>query len=111
MLILLNPHPPGAASGIGASAVECFAAAGAKVIYAADIKAPTNLLETKAKGYESEVVGVACDITKEEQVKELVTRVIKEHGRLDWFVSSTGARSKTLPLTRSPVRQRRHRRL
>lgn len=77
---------PGAGGGIGASAVECFAAAGARAIYAADLRAPE--IDLSGKGLESEVVGVACDITKEEQVEALVRRVIKEHGRLDWFVGT-----------------------
>ncbi|EKD04984.1 hypothetical protein A1Q2_00710 [Trichosporon asahii var. asahii CBS 8904] len=74
----------GAASGIGAAALECFAAAGAHAIYAADIKASTNT-DLKAKGYDSEVTSVACDITKEDQVEALVRRIIKDQGRLDSF--------------------------
>jgi NAD(P)-dependent dehydrogenase (short-subunit alcohol dehydrogenase family) len=76
---------PGAASGIGASAVACFAAAGARTIYVADLKAPSN--DLASKGYNTKVVGAACDITQEDQVEALVRQVIKEEGRLDWFVS------------------------
>jgi NAD(P)-dependent dehydrogenase (short-subunit alcohol dehydrogenase family) len=73
----------GAGSGIGAAAVKCFASAGARTIYAADLRAPAHDIE----GYEGKVVGVVCDITKEDQMEALVRRVIKEEGRLDWFVS------------------------
>jgi len=79
----------GAASGIGASAVKCFAAAGAKAIYAADLRAPSP--DLSIEGYEGTVTGVACDITKEDQVEALVRQVIKEQGRLDWFVSARSA--------------------
>lgn len=81
--MLANVLTSGGASGIGAAAVKCFALAGARTVYAADLKAPTHEIE----GYEGKVVGVACDITKEDQVEALVRQVIKEEGRLDWFVS------------------------
>lgn len=84
------PLTSGAGSGIGAAAVECFAAAGARVIYASDIidKNLLSLNDTiRAKGYDATVVGVKTDIVKEAEVESLVRRVIKEHGRLDWFVS------------------------
>lgn len=79
----------GAGSGIGAAAVRCFAAAGAKVIYASDIvdkNLQTVADGVKQEGYGSDVIGVKTDITKANQVEELVRKVIKEHGRLDWFV-------------------------
>ncbi len=86
---------PGAGSGIGAAAVRCFAAAGAKAIYASDV-VDRNLQAVAdgvtQEGYESEIVGVKTDITKADQVEELVRKVIAEHGRLDWFVSVAASR-------------------
>ncbi|CAK9785702.1 NAD(P)-binding protein [Cutaneotrichosporon oleaginosum] len=83
----------GAGSGIGAAAVRCFAAAGAKAIYASDI-VDRNLQAVAdgvaQEGYESEVVGVKTDVTKAEQVEALVRKVIAEHGRLDWFFANAG---------------------
>ncbi|BEJ12721.1 hypothetical protein CspHIS471_0211810 [Cutaneotrichosporon sp. HIS471] len=83
----------GAGSGIGAAAVRCFAAAGAKAIYASDV-VDRNLQAVAdgvaQEGYETEVVGVKTDITKSDQVEELVRKVIAEHGRLDWFFANAG---------------------
>lgn len=83
------PLTPGAGSGIGAAAVRCFAAAGAKVIYASDI-VDKNLQAVAdgvvQEGYKATVVGVKTDVTKADEVEALVRKVIKEHGRLDWFV-------------------------
>ncbi|BEI82019.1 hypothetical protein CcaverHIS002_0211790 [Cutaneotrichosporon cavernicola] len=83
----------GAGSGIGAAAVRCFAAAGAKAIYASDV-VDRNLQAVAdgvaQEGYETEVIGVKTDITKSDQVEELVRKVIAEHGRLDWFFANAG---------------------
>lgn len=80
----------GADSGIGAAAVHIFAAAGAQVIYAIDIK-DRNLFnydaEVKAKGLKTDVLGVTVDISDDKEVEALVRRVVKEQGKLDWFVS------------------------
>ncbi|GMK59037.1 hypothetical protein CspeluHIS016_0700520 [Cutaneotrichosporon spelunceum] len=83
----------GAGSGIGAAAVRCFAAAGAKAIYASDV-VDGNLQAVadgvSQEGYESQVVAVKTDITKADQVEGLVRKVIAEHGRLDWFFANAG---------------------
>jgi hypothetical protein len=36
---------------------------------------------------EIKVIGVRMDVAKSEEVEALVRRVVKESGRLDWFVS------------------------
>lgn len=47
--------------------------------------------ELKAKGYDVRVVGVKSNITQEDEVEALVRRVVKDEGRLDWFVSTLQA--------------------
>lgn len=80
----------GAASGIGKAAVTRYAIAGARTIYATDIE--ESGLQEVAEGVmhehpEIKVIGVRMDVAKSEEVEALVRRVVKESGRLDWFVS------------------------
>ncbi|WOO84278.1 Short-chain dehydrogenase reductase 3c [Vanrija pseudolonga] len=100
----------GADSGIGAAAVHIFAAAGAQVIYAIDIK-DRNLFnydaEVKAKGLKTDVFGVTVDISDDKEVEALVRRVIKEQGKLDWFFANAGVIDwEALPTTAPAVLDR-----
>lgn len=80
----------GAASGIGKSAVTRFAAAGAAAIYAVDLSA-IDEKEVNAhlagQGYETVVVAMSADVTSSDSIENVVRALLKDHGRLDWFVS------------------------
>jgi len=67
----------GGASGIGKALAARFAAEGARAVVAADLRAP-------------EGGGVACDVSREGDVKRLVDQVISKHGRIDLFCSNAG---------------------
>ncbi|HUJ85238.1 MAG TPA: SDR family oxidoreductase [Burkholderiales bacterium] len=67
----------GGGRGIGKALVERFRAEGARAVIAADLKL-------------SEAEGIACDVAREQQVKELVGKVIARHGRIDLFCSNAG---------------------
>ncbi|MEV4346094.1 3-oxoacyl-ACP reductase [Actinoplanes sp. NPDC049596] len=75
----------GAGSGIGLATARRFAAEGAKVI-AVDIS------EDAGKAVADEVGGefVACDVSDEEQVKELFDGVVARHGRVDIAFNNAG---------------------
>jgi NAD(P)-dependent dehydrogenase (short-subunit alcohol dehydrogenase family) len=72
----------GGASGIGKALVERFKAEGARAVVAADLKL-------------SEAAGIACDVSSERQVKDLVDKVIARHGRIDLFCSNAGIIERT----------------
>ena len=81
----------GAASGIGRGIAEKFAAHGAKVAIA-DLnldgaKAAAADIAAKHKG---EALGVAMDVTSEEQVNAGVAEVVHQWGRVDVLVSNAG---------------------
>jgi len=83
------PKVIGAASGIGHSAVTRFAAAGAAVIYALDL----NVMDEEeisrhvmSQGYHIKVVAMCVDITSSDSIEQVVRTLLKDHGRLDWFV-------------------------
>jgi len=75
----------GGASGIGAATCRAFAAAGAKVVVV-DVNADG------AKKVASEFGGlaVACDISNEQAINELVKRTEDELGQVDVFFSNAG---------------------
>jgi len=67
----------GGASGIGKALAARFTAEGARAVVAADLRMP-------------EGAGIACDVSSETQVKDLVEAVIAKHGRIDLFCSNAG---------------------
>jgi short-subunit dehydrogenase len=63
----------GASSGIGLATARAFAAAGARVVPASRTSTPP------------------CDVTRDDDVRQLVDRVVAEHGRIDILINNAGA--------------------
>ena len=86
----------GAASGIGHAIARRYVEAGGKVVIA-DLnvdgagKAANELGDTKT------AIGVAMDVSKEDQVNAGVERAVNAFGRIDILVSNAGSRSCTRP--------------
>jgi 3-hydroxybutyrate dehydrogenase len=80
----------GAAGGIGRELAEAFAREGARVTIA-DLAGPAAeraAAELTAQGLA--VRGVACDVTREADVKAAIDGVLAEQGRLDVLVNNAG---------------------
>jgi 3-hydroxybutyrate dehydrogenase len=80
----------GAAGGIGRELVEVFAREGARVIIA-DLAGPSAeraAAELVAQGLVAR--GVACDVTREDDVKAAIDGVLAADGRLDILVNNAG---------------------
>lgn len=80
----------GAASGIGYEIAVAFAKAGAKIVLTdinkeAVIKAAEELTN---QGYES--LGLACDVTQEDHLKETINQTVEHFGRLDVLINNAG---------------------
>jgi 3-oxoacyl-[acyl-carrier protein] reductase len=75
----------GAGQGIGREIARVLAGHGALVVLA-------DVDETAAKEAATDVdgVGVACDVTSEEQMHRLVADTVRDLGRLDVFVNNAG---------------------
>jgi NAD(P)-dependent dehydrogenase (short-subunit alcohol dehydrogenase family) len=73
----------GASRGIGAATAEAFAAAGAAVVLAArDTTALKSLVERiEARG--GDAIGVGCDVSDVDSVRNLIDQAIGRYGRLD----------------------------
>lgn len=76
----------GGASGIGRALAERFVREGARAVVVADLDAARANEAARAAG----ALGVACDVAREEDVRELVDATIKAHGRIDLFCSNAG---------------------
>ncbi|MCQ6272780.1 SDR family oxidoreductase [Pseudarthrobacter sp. R1] len=80
----------GASRGLGRSTALALAEAGAHVVAAARDR--ESLAETVelASGLPGRIVGVVADITREAEVKDLVSRCVHDLGGLDYIVNNAG---------------------
>ena len=76
----------GGAKGIGRALATRMAAAGAEAVIIADLDVTGALAVAREVG----ATAIACDVSRESDVKELVDRVESEHGRIDIFCSNAG---------------------
>jgi gluconate 5-dehydrogenase len=80
----------GASYGIGFAIATAFAQAGAKIVFN-DIRqelVDKGLASYKEEGIEAH--GYVCDVTKEEEVQAMVTRIEKEVGVINILVNNAG---------------------
>ena len=88
----------GAAYGIGFAIAEAYAKAGAKIAFNCRKQEHLEkaLNEYKEKGIEAK--GYICDVTDENQVKEMIADIEKELGTVDILVNNAGI-IKRIPMT------------
>ena len=81
----------GGGRGLGAQIAEGFAEAGANVVVCSrKLDACTEVAE-KLKGLGVETLALACDITKQADVKMVVDETVKRFGTIDILVNNSGA--------------------
>ena len=91
----------GGAMGMGLSAVEAFAQEGAAVVLS-DYDAETGQAAVdKLRDDGLDVTFVACDVSREDDVKSLVETTVSRHGRLDAAFNNAGII--TMPVELSEV--------
>lgn len=83
----------GASAGLGKAYVEEFAKEGAKVVFAARSAAKGKAIEESLKSQGYDVLFVPCDVSKEEDVKNVVSQTVKTYGRIDILVNNAQATS------------------
>ncbi|RHZ50530.1 hypothetical protein CDV55_101651 [Aspergillus turcosus] len=79
--------------GIGRSLVIQLAKAGAKAVYACDLNtAHFDALkeDVKSTGSDCVVEGFLLDVSSEEQTVALLKKIVKAHGRFDFFFANAG---------------------
>jgi NAD(P)-dependent dehydrogenase (short-subunit alcohol dehydrogenase family) len=86
----------GAARGIGAAIARALDDRGASVVICDIGGNPEQAASRLRRG-----VGVACDVSSEDDVDKLVARTLAEFGRLDIVVNNAGIDGPFMPLTES----------
>lgn len=86
----------GASRGLGKAIANGYAREGAKVVVTSRPSSPTGLSgtaeETASEIRDSggEALGIACDVTNEDQVKSMVKLVLEQYGKIDVLVNNAG---------------------
>ena len=73
----------GASKGIGAATAEAFAAAGAAVVLAARDVAALKSVVQRIESAGGDAIGVGCDVSDVDSVRNLIDQAIARYGRLD----------------------------
>ena len=79
----------GAASGIGHGIAKTYVGEGARVVIA-DLNAAGAARAAEELGGKETAIGIAMDVTKEDQVNEGVEQTVTAFGRIDILVSNAG---------------------
>lgn len=78
----------GGAHGIGRALCERFVRESAKAVIVADLELDAARETADQLGDMATAIG--CDVSNEEQIRELVARTLTEHGAIDLFCSNAG---------------------
>lgn len=90
----------GAGRGIGEGIATAFAEVGARVICVARTQSEIEDTAEQIRKAGGDAVAIACDVTDDAQIAELVDAVLRERGRIDVVVNNAGGggHGKTLDL-------------
>lgn len=88
----------GASQGVGLAAAYGFAKAGAAVVICARRGDIVEAVAAEIVGTGGRALGVQCDITSEEQVKDLIDTTVKAFGRIDGVFNNAGVDTEKVPL-------------
>lgn len=84
----------GAGKGIGYSIAESFAEMGANVVCAARTRADVDAIAGRAREFGVEALAVTCDVTREEDLADLVEAAAREFGGFDMVINNAGGGGK-----------------
>ncbi len=96
----------GGSRGIGEGCVRVFAAEGAKVVFCArGVREGRELEREVNRRGPGEAWFVRCDVSKPEQVKALVDKTVKRHGRIDCLINNAGWHPPHRPIDDFPIEE------
>jgi NAD(P)-dependent dehydrogenase (short-subunit alcohol dehydrogenase family) len=88
----------GAASGIGRATAVAFAAEGARVAILDLTEEALHATAEAIRNAGGEVLTLACDVSKPQQVEAAVARTVETFGRLDIAFNNAGVENKAAPV-------------
>ena len=89
----------GASSGLGERFARVFAAAGAKVVVAARRIERLSALALSLP----DAIALQCDVSKDEQCKQLISDVISHYGQVDVLVNNAGISDAVNPAAEADI--------
>jgi NAD(P)-dependent dehydrogenase (short-subunit alcohol dehydrogenase family) len=89
----------GSTGGVGEALVKAFADEGCKLAISSTKQEKLDKLLAKVKVDPKKLLTFVVDVTKEEQIKNMVEETVKHFGSLDVQVNNAGYEGKSLPLT------------
>jgi len=93
----------GASKGIGKALAETVASLGANVVIAARSEGPLNeTAQGISNKYKVEVLPIACDVTKLEDLENLVNKTKLKFGKIDILINNAGVSSQH-PFHEQPI--------
>ncbi len=88
----------GGTSGIGETTAIAFAREGAKVVIAGRRPAEGEAVVEQIRAMNGDALFVQADVSREEAVQNLITRIVGQYGRLDYAFNNAGIESPPAPL-------------
>lgn len=85
----------GSTKGIGRGIAELFAKEGASVVINSPTQENCDRVASEIKSKNGKVIGISADVSKEEQVKNLISKTVDEFGKLDIMVNNAGILNQT----------------
>lgn len=80
----------GAAGGIGFELAKAFASEGAKVVLTDLNEAQVKESARHIKNEGNQALGLKCDVTKEQEIIQVINKTIDEYGRIDTLINNAG---------------------
>ncbi|NUY01484.1 glucose 1-dehydrogenase [Paraburkholderia youngii] len=89
----------GGASGIGRATAELLAREGARVVIADRCREEGNALGSRLRRDHGDALFIETDVTCPDSIEAMVTRTLREHGRIDCAVNNAGLSETPIDLT------------